>query len=191
MKKYEVMAIFSNELKESEFEKQIESSLKKRIKDAGGSFTFEDYWGARGFAYIIKKQKWGYYFVAQFEIEPNKLKEIEREWNIDGKMLRFLVTSVDSTSPPPRKYEEMKAEYDALEKEAKKNAPKTEARKPYAAKKEKLTTVKEKPAKEDTSPAEVPKEPKKEKEEPKKEAPAKDAVDKKLDDIIKDSSLDL
>ena len=175
-KKYEIMVIFSNELKEADVEKHIDASIKKKLAEVGGSITFEDYWGAKGFAYIIKKQKWGFYYVAQFELDPQKIPELRTEWNIDKAILRFLISSVEEGAPEPKKYADLKAEYDALEKEAKKDAE-PEQKIPS---REKLTTV-EKQTKEE----EAPKETKVAKKE------EGDAVDKKLNDIINDFSLDL
>ncbi len=193
MKKYEVMAIFTNELKEAEVEKQIDTSIKKKIKSAGGNITFEDFWGARGFAYVIKKQKWGYYFVAQFEAEADKITELKSDWNLDNKILRFLISLVDPKAPAPKKYSELEATYKANDEKAKKEEIKEE--KKEAPSRKKLSTVTEektetKASEKKETPA--PKAVAKKEESKEKEAVAKkDDVDKKLDDIINDSSLDL
>lgn len=195
-KKYEIMAIFSNELNEADVEKHIESSIKKKLTEAGGNITFEDYWGAKGFAYIIKKQKWGYYFVAQFELSSEKIAELRKEWNIDKTFLRFLVSLVAEKDPAPRKFADIQAEYKALEKKVQKEDPESEKKEEKERKstREKLTTVGDevkktsqtessKPLKQETKSVQK----KQEKEEKKKDV----SVDKKLNDIIRDSSLDL
>ncbi len=185
MKKYEIMVIFTNELKESEVSKQTGSSVTGRIKEAGGNITFEDLWGARGFAYMIKKQKWGYYFVAQFEIDPIKLEELKKDWNLDNKILRFLVSTVDLKAPAPTKYADLQAKYEKERKSQKVVEEKKEAKETTPSGREKLSTIKtvadNKKAEEKSEAA--PKETKK--------VAKKDDVDKKLDDIINDSSLDL
>lgn len=179
MQKYEIMAIFSNDLKEAEAEKQTHTSILKNIESAGGNVTFEDFWGARGFAYIIQKQKWGYYFVAQFELDASKVEELKKEWNLDNKIVRFLITKVDSDMPSPRPYAEMKKESDALSKKKDSKAEDVKAKSTQSPlTKDKLSTVKKD-------------EPEAAKPDKKEGEPKKDSVDKKLDDIIKDSSLDL
>ena len=162
--KYEVMAIIANHLDEKDAQAHIQNSIVKFITEFEGKMTFEDFWGARGFAYKIKKQTWGYYYVAQFEIDGTKLAEIKKELSIDTKIIRTLFTKVDSKAAEPRKYADLKAEYEAQEKKKDKDseeAPKT------SDKKEKLTTV-------NTS-----------------KTPAKDAVDKKLDAIIDESTANI
>ncbi len=168
MKNYEIMAIVQNGLDKPSAEKFCKDKIIERIKKSKGKITFEDFWGERGFAYKIKQMKWGYYFVARFEIEASKLQEIKNELNIEKDLVRFLITSVNKNTTPPRKYTDMKSEYEAQEKALIKE--KEEAKKPKVnTKPEKLTTVKE---------------------EVKKETPKvdKDELDKKLDDIISESS---
>lgn len=180
MTKYEIMAIVVNTLDEKAAKAQATESIVKRVKALGGTVTFGDFWGERGFAYMIKNMKWGYYFVAQFDLAPHQLAELKRELNIDTQIVRFLITKVPKQAPAPRTYAELKKEWEAMEKERKiaemdkpkkKAAPKKAESAKDAAKEEKAT---EAPA-----------------EEPKKAAPKKDVIDKKLDEILEDSSLDL
>ena len=179
-KKYEIMVIFSNELNEADVEKNVKSSIKNRLSEDGGTITFEDYWGAKGFAYIIKKQKWGYYYVARFELNSKKISEFRRELTIDKAVLRFMITSIEENTPEPKKFADLQAEYKALEKQVEDEKPEPETKK---WSREKLTTVPETVAPEETAEPKTPKTKKKENEG--------DSVDKKLDDIIKNSSLDL
>ena len=213
MKKYELMAILANSVKEKDVQTQIKKSLLDRIGELGGKITFEDFWGARGFAYKIEGEKWGYYFVAQLEIDGSKLTELRREWNIDPHIVRFLITAVDPHWPAPRLHEEIEREAEALEKEKKikeAEAKSVPSRKPMTVreaepaqpasetKPEEEKPKEEKPKKtksedkEKTKPVEE--KPKKE-EKVKKPAPKpalkKDEIDKKLDQILEDSSLDL
>jgi small subunit ribosomal protein S6 len=176
--KYEIMAIIANDLSEKDASKQAQDSVIKRIKELKGTTSFEDFWGARGFAYQIKKQTWGYYFLAQFEFDGTNLMELRRELNLDTKVVRFLISKVHKNAPAPRKYAEMQKEWEAFDKE--KKVTEAEAKAP--------TSKPARPAVAKVAPA-APKivEPK---EEPKKVA-NKDEVDKKLDEILEDSSLDL
>lgn len=187
MQKYEVLAIIINSLDEKKAEEQAKKSISEHVQSLGGNITFEDFWGARGFAYILKKEKWGYYFCAQFGIAPNALFELKRDWNIDKSIVRFLVEKVHPSAPALRPYTEMKKEFDALEKERK------IAEMDKAPKKKVVRTEKPKEEKKE-SPA--PKEAARDEKAPKKKEPKateapKDIVDKKLDEILEDSSLDL
>ena len=180
MNLYELMVIVTPQLKESEAEKTSVKLVKEHLKEFSAEITWKDFWGARGFAYIIKKQRWGYYLVVRFNMEGSKASALRNELNLDNQILRFLLTRVDPKAPEPRPYKELKAEWDAQEKAKnaeKKSAPNTS---PLT---ETLTTV----------PVAVAAEGKKEQEPQKKEekAPSKDAIDKKLDAILADSSSDL
>jgi len=171
MQKYEIMAIVANSVKESEAEKTAKKAVSERISELGGSVSFEDFWGARGFAYKIKNEKWGYYFVAQFEVDPTKISEFRRDLNLNKNIVRFLISKVAKGAPEPRKYSEMQKENAAIE--AKK--VKESAKNSVAGENEKKT---EQSAPEAKKTAET-------------DEKRKDEVDKKLDKILEDSSLDL
>jgi small subunit ribosomal protein S6 len=195
--KYEVMAIIVNTLDEKAATSQATDSVTKKIKELGGTVTFEDFWGARGFAYMIKKEKWGYYFVAQFEMDEEKILELKRDWNIDKSLVRFLVTKVHPKSDTPRPYTEMKKEWESLEKETTiedklsgMDAPKksVSAKASGSVKTTPDKTPDKKEVSEEKTETKKPVAAKKEKAAP---APKKDVVDKKLDEILEDSSFDL
>ena len=185
--KYELMAIISNELTEKDAQSFFQKEIIDKIKNLKGEITFEDFWGSRGFAYKINKQTWGYYFVLQFEIDQKAIDELKQEFNLDKKIVRFLIIKVDPKAEEPKKYSE-------IQKEVQKIQEKQEEEK----KLKKEPTKKDKPKKEEKKSKEIEedKEAKKEEitkktEEPKKKEQKKDEVDKKLDAILEDSSLDL
>ncbi len=126
------MAIIVNNVDEKVASDIAKTSILDRVAEFGGKTTFEDFWGARGFAYKINGEKWGYYFVCQFELEGTNITKLEREINIDKQIVRFLITSVDPSAPAPEKYEELqaRAEAERAKKEKKevseKEAPKAE-----------------------------------------------------------------
>ncbi len=167
MKDYEIMVIVKNNLDKIQAEKFCNEAIVDRITKAGGKITFQDFWGERGFAYKIKQMTWGYYFVARFSINGAALMEIKRELNIESDLVRFLITSVNKKTCPPRKYADMKAEYESQEKAL--MDEKKVQEKPKNSKPEKLTTIKEEP----------------------KPVAKKDALDKKLDDIVSESAQSL
>jgi ribosomal protein S6 len=175
---YEILAIVDNSLDEKSALSQAKESIGKRISDLGGKLTFEDFWGARGFAYRIKKQTWGYYFCAQFELDSSVIQEFKKDLSIDGKIVRFLISKVDKNAPAPKTYTEMEKEWATTDKEKKLSEmdkktkktlpPSLPVKKESKEKKEKVSTTKES-----------------------KPKVKKDVVDKKLDEILEDSSLDL
>jgi len=139
MTKYELMVIIDNDNDQSAAETFCQETVIGKIKEIGGIPTFEDFWGPRGFAYKINKKTWGYYFVTQFDAEPNTIDEIKKAFNINTSIIRFLITKVDKKAPAPKKYADMKTEYEAQEKSKKEEIDETRT---LSYKKEKLTTIK-------------------------------------------------
>lgn len=117
MVKYEIMAIIDNGLSEADAQSFIKETILGKITEHGGKVTFEDFWGARGFAYKIQKKTWGYYFVAQFDMEPVATLDMRKEFNIEKNLVRFLISKVDKKAPAPKTYAEMQAEYEKVDKE--------------------------------------------------------------------------
>ena len=103
MQKYELMAIISSKLDAKAAEKHAKDLDGRIEKEFNGKVTFSDFWGERGFAYIIKKQKWGYYQVSQFNMDASEVQNFRHELNLDNDLVRFMITKVDPKSPTPRK----------------------------------------------------------------------------------------
>ena len=183
MTKYEVMVIITNQLSDKDAETHAQTGVVEKIKSLGGTMTFEDFWGTRGFAYMINGEKWGYYFVGQFDIDPQAITEMKNDWNIDNQIVRFIITKVTKYAAAPRSHEEMKKEWEALEKESKISEAESPKKSAASAPAKAKTAAAAPAATKDEAPAAKPAE---------KAAPEKkDAVDKKLDAILEDSSLDL
>lgn len=115
--KYEIMVIVQNDRKEAEAKGFCKEKIVGHIESLGGKITFEDFWGDRGFAYMIDGQKWGYYFVAQFDAEPSKIETLTADFNILKGLVRFLISKVDKKAPAPVKYEEMRKNWTQKVKE--------------------------------------------------------------------------
>lgn len=92
-KKYEMMVIISSALTEKKREDALKE-VKKLMEANGGKIETEKEWGLRQLAYRIKKEDEGFYFIFHFWQSPQKIREIEREMNIDTRILRQLVIAV-------------------------------------------------------------------------------------------------
>lgn len=178
IQKYELMVIINNTLDEKKAEEYFSKDIVKRLKELKATITFEDFWGARGFAYKINKQTWGYYGVIQFDMDTQGTHEIKQDFNIDPNLVRFLLIKVDKKAPAPRKYTDVKKEWVAQEKEKKLNEIDKHASMTPAPNKYRRPEPRPVAAPASTT-AEAP-----------KKATATD-LDSKLGKIIEDSSLDL
>lgn len=109
--KYEIMLILQPDLG-VERTNEILQEMKTLIAEASGKITHEDLWGLRELAYVIKKQRQGYYIVLNFTADPLKVKEFEKQLNIHQGVLRYLIQKT------PKNYEiKTLAEYDEIAKE--------------------------------------------------------------------------
>lgn len=89
MKRYEVVAIVKTDLAEDDLIAIIERS-QTIINDRKGVIAKVEKWGKRRLAYEIKKQKDGFYFLIDFAGDGPIVDEIERNFKIDDRILKFM-----------------------------------------------------------------------------------------------------
>jgi len=71
------------------------ASVRGFINEQGGVIKKEDTWEKRKLAYPIKKHVFGFYTVIQFELEKEKIEELQKQLRMNGNLLRFLI--IDKT----------------------------------------------------------------------------------------------
>jgi small subunit ribosomal protein S6 len=89
VKRYEVVAIVKSDLADDDLTAIIERS-QTIITDRKGVIAKLDKWGKRRLAYEIKKQKDGFYFLIDFAGDGPIVAEIERNFKIDDRILKFM-----------------------------------------------------------------------------------------------------
>lgn len=190
--KYEIMAILQPDLGE-EKTTEVLNELKELIKEASGKIFHEDIWGLRELAYMIKHQKQGYYVVFDFTADPVKVKEFEKQLNINPAIVRYLIQKTP-------KYHEIKtlAEYEEIaraeelkaKEEEKEKAEKMESRSGRGRKFERRekperpmeTVKKEKPAEKSAKKPEKEEKPVKEEKKPVKKVKKEEPVEEKVEE---------
>jgi len=90
IKDYESMIILKPQLTQDEVVKENEKVIAV-ITDNGGELIKTDVWGKRQLAYPIKKQNEGHYFINYFRMESLNVKTLNRLYNINENILRFIV----------------------------------------------------------------------------------------------------
>jgi len=65
-----------------------------------------DHWGRRQLAYPISRKEQGYYVVARYGAEAEKLPEYERALRLDDSLIRYLLTLHDRELGAPELTEE-------------------------------------------------------------------------------------
>ena len=197
---YELTFIIDGNIPETEH-----GSIAKNIKDLilkhGANIISEVELGRKKLNYLIKKSLKGSYFSLEFNIEPNKIKPIENEMKLEGKILRFLIIkkpenainkasdkekmeSRDISSDRDDKRIEKKPRRDFKSEkteEAKIEAPKQEEKPKEEIKEAKIEEVVEK---EDVKEVEVEDTPKVEEKIEETEKVEKNELDEKLDAIL-------
>lgn len=92
---YESVVILNAALEEEQVEHSIDHILET-IKTNGGELTDVDKWGRRRLAYPIDKSKSGYYLVLRFIAPTELIAKLERNYNLDENVIRYLTITLDS-----------------------------------------------------------------------------------------------
>lgn len=67
----------------------------------GTSLKKQEYWGLRGLAYRIKKNRKGHYMLLAFDSKPAAVKEMERQLGLNEDVLRFMTIRLDEIDEAP------------------------------------------------------------------------------------------
>ena len=90
MRHYELMVILDPELEERTVAPSLEQFLNV-VRQGGGTVEKVDIWGRRRLAYEIQKKTEGIYAVVDLEAEPDVVKELDRQLNLNEAVLRTKV----------------------------------------------------------------------------------------------------
>jgi small subunit ribosomal protein S6 len=90
MRRYELMIILDPNLEERTVSPSIDQFLGV-VKTDGGSVEKVDVWGRRRLAYEIKKKSEGIYAVIDLTAQPDTVKELDRQLNLNESILRTKV----------------------------------------------------------------------------------------------------
>src|SRR4030042_1192451 len=88
MRRYESVWVVHGDLPDEEVKSTIDK-FSRIISAAGGMLVGLDDWGRRKLAYKIKGTSRGYYLLADFAGTPATVKELERNYRIDDRIIRY------------------------------------------------------------------------------------------------------
>jgi len=91
MRRYESLWVVNGDLPDEEVKSAIDK-FSKIISSQGGTLVGLDEWGRRKLAYKIQGTIRGYYVLADFAGSSETVKELERNYRIDDRIIRFLTT---------------------------------------------------------------------------------------------------
>ena len=89
-------AVLINAALEDEAIQAIISRIKETISSNGGEVRDVEDWGRKRLAYIVKKSKIGYYVFFRFDALPDLLPKLERFYQLDDNILRYLTIKLTS-----------------------------------------------------------------------------------------------
>ena len=72
----------------------LATHLKTIIESEGGNVEKQEYWGLRGLAYRIKKNRKGHYVLLNINAPANAVVELERQLKINEDVLRYITVKV-------------------------------------------------------------------------------------------------
>ncbi len=121
MRDYEVLYIVRADLDDEKVQDAVKR-VNRLIERSGGTAEATNLWGKRKLAYDVKHQKEGSYVLQDFQLDPNRVPELEASLKITEEVLRHLIVRkpekaapVTAVAPPPAEVvlEPIAAETDA------------------------------------------------------------------------------
>ena len=73
----------------------LATHLKTIVEGQGGKIEKQEYWGLRGLAYRIKKNRKGHYVLLNINAPAVAVIELERQLKINEDVLRYITVKVD------------------------------------------------------------------------------------------------
>ena len=73
----------------------LATHLKTIVEGEGGKVEKQEYWGLRGLAYRIKKNRKGHYVLLNINAPAKAVVELERQLKINEDVLRYITVKVD------------------------------------------------------------------------------------------------
>jgi small subunit ribosomal protein S6 len=128
MRRYESVWVVNGDLPDEEIQATIDK-FSRIISSHGGTLVGLEEWGRKKLAYKIQTTARGYYILVDYAGTPATVKELERNYRIDDRIIRFLTTKKSDKV----NLEALQAEIDAKAKAAATPAPAEEPKGPAPA----------------------------------------------------------
>src|SRR5512139_632663 len=97
---YECVFIARNDITQQQVE-TIAEQVATLIAEGGGEVKKREYWGLRGLAYKIKKNRKGHYMLLGIDAPGTALPEVERQLGLNEDVLRSLMVRVEAIDEAP------------------------------------------------------------------------------------------
>lgn len=94
MKRYETIIVLDPDTGKETWE-EISGRMLSQIEGAAGLHVKTDDWGSMKLAYEIRKKTRGHYYRVEFCAPGDLIKEIERYFRLDERVMRYLSVLID------------------------------------------------------------------------------------------------
>jgi small subunit ribosomal protein S6 len=95
----------------------LTNRIKETITSYGGEIVEIEDWGRKRLAYMVKKSKIGYYIIFQYNSPPDLVLKLERFFQLDDNVLRYLTIKLSKDALEQMKQNKLQAA--ALQEEEK------------------------------------------------------------------------
>jgi len=106
LRDYEVLYIVRADIDDEKVQDAVKR-VNTLIERSGGAADRTNVWGKRKLAYDVKHQKDGSYVLQDFQLDPNRVPELEASLKITEEVLRHLIVRkpekpvATAVTPPP------------------------------------------------------------------------------------------
>jgi small subunit ribosomal protein S6 len=97
---YECVLIARNDVTQQQVE-TVADEIGTSLEADGGAVKKREYWGLRGLAYRIKKNRKGHYMLLGMEAKPAFVTEMERQLRLNEDILRFMTVRIEEIDEAP------------------------------------------------------------------------------------------
>ena len=97
---YETVLIARNDVTQQQVE-AVADQIGTELETDGGAVKKREYWGLRGLAYRIKKNRKGHYMLLGLDAKPAFVTEMERKLGLNEDILRFMTIRVAEVEEAP------------------------------------------------------------------------------------------
>ena len=97
---YETVLIARSEITQAQAD-AVADAATAQVEADGGSVKKREYWGLRGLAYRIKKNRKGHYILLGLDAPSPVVQEMERQLTLNEDVLRFMTIRVEEITEEP------------------------------------------------------------------------------------------
>jgi small subunit ribosomal protein S6 len=96
----ETVLIARNDVTQQQVE-AVADEIGTELEADGGAVKKREYWGLRGLAYRIKKNRKGHYMLLGLDAKPAFITEMERKLGLNEDILRFMTIRLEAIDDVP------------------------------------------------------------------------------------------